>query len=134
MRIATSSARPARRTLHRAATLLLATGLVACSQGTAPAAGHAPLPESPAPVAASTTPAPMQPATRASSRDAELAAAIARDAAVRADREQTLRVQQQLRAQQRARQAAQQAPSDMRCLAGQRMRRVANGWVQAGTC
>jgi hypothetical protein len=131
MRIATSSARPAHRALQRVAALLLVTGLAACSQGDVPAADRAALS---APVAPSAARAPTPVAPPASARDAGLAAAIARDAAARADREQTLRVQQQLRAQQRARQAAQQAPSDMRCLAGQRMRRVANGWVQAGAC
>jgi hypothetical protein len=69
--------------------------------------------------------------------DAELAVAIARDAAARAAREQTLRVQQQLREQQREQQQQMRdaaSHGNERCVAGQRMRRVANGWVEAGAC
>jgi hypothetical protein len=129
MRTARSGARAARLALGSLAALLLA-GLAACGHGDTPVAPAmaGPVTETPAaaaPIRASVPPTPGS--------DADLAAAIARDAAVRADREQTLRVQQQLREQQRARQATQ-ADADVRCLAGQRMRRVANGWVQAGTC
>jgi len=60
--------------------------------------------------------------------------AVAREATARAAREQTLRVQRHLREQQRARQTAPSGHGDERCVAGQKMRRVANGWVQAGTC
>jgi hypothetical protein len=78
---------------------------------------------------------PAAPAT--TTADAEFAVAIARDAATRAAREQTLRVQRQLREQQREQQQqARDAAShgNERCMAGQRMRRVANGWVDAGAC
>lgn len=68
--------------------------------------------------------------------DAVLAVAVARDAAARSAREQTLRVQQHLREQQREQQQVREAAShgNERCIAGQRMRRVANGWVDAGAC
>ncbi len=59
--------------------------------------------------------------------------AEARDAAARAAREQTLQVQQRLRQDNRERtQAADKPAQDERCVNGQRMKRVANGWVQAG--
>lgn len=64
--------------------------------------------------------------------------ALASDAATRAAREQTLRVQAQLRArasaEQQASHAARNGSGNERCIAGQKMRRVANGWVQAGAC
>ncbi len=72
------------------------------------------------------------PATSAA--HAALEVAIARESTARAAREQTLRVQRHLREQQRARAAAPPDHGNERCLAGQRMRRVANGWVQAGPC
>lgn len=118
------------------AALLLAT-LPGCAPSTPGAAAM------PATTAASATIAPVA-ATATTSMpaatpgqaavDADFAAATARDQRARADREQTLRVQQQLRAEQRAREAAQRADADVRCLGGQRMRRVANGWVQDGSC
>jgi hypothetical protein len=104
---------------------LLMLCLGACDQAAQPGASMVQATAA-APVAP--TPAPA---------DAELAVAIARDAAVRAAREQTLRVQQHLREQQREQQQqAREAAShgNERCLAGQRMRRVANGWVDAGAC
>jgi cytoskeletal protein RodZ len=59
--------------------------------------------------------------------------AEARDAAARAAREQTLKVQQKLRQDNRARaQAAERPAENERCINGQRMKRVDNGWVQAG--
>ena len=82
---------------------------------------------------ASLTPAAATPSTFEA--DDALATATARDQSVRAAREQTLRVQRQLVEQRRAlRDAAQRGHANERCLAGQRMRRVANGWVQAGAC
>jgi hypothetical protein len=87
--------------------------------------------------AATTAPAPVAaptPPPAASAADAALAIAVAREASSRAAREQTLRVQQHLVEQERAREDAQRGDGSERCLAGQKMRRVANGWVQAGTC
>ena len=69
--------------------------------------------------------------------DSGLAIAVARESADRAVREQTLRVQKRLRDQDNAwKQARDEAQrnSNERCMAGQKMRRVANGWVQAGVC
>jgi hypothetical protein len=109
--------------------LLLMLGVGACDQASPPGASMVP-PAAAAPVAPTPAPAPA-------AADAMLAAAIAKDAAARAAREQTLRVQQQLREQQRdQQQQARDAAShgNERCIAGQRMRRVANGWVDAGAC
>lgn len=108
---------------------LLALCLGGCTQYEPPAALVAQA------VAAPTTPPP---ASTTPAADTELAVALARDAATRAAREQTLHVQAQLRARaqedQQAQQAAQRGDGNERCIAGQKMRRVANGWVQAGTC
>ena len=63
--------------------------------------------------------------------------AEARDAAARDAREQTLKVQKGLRdAQQARKDEVEAAKSDKatRCIGGQKMKRVDNGWVQAGTC
>jgi hypothetical protein len=108
--------------------LLLLSSVGACDQSAAPGAS----------MVQAATAAPVAPAPApAVATDTEFVVAAARDAAARAAREQTLRVQQNLREQQRAQQQqAREAASksDERCLAGQRMRRVANGWVQAGVC
>lgn len=91
-------------------------------------------------IALATTAAPASPphptATPSTfEADDALAIATARDQAARAAREQTLRVQRQLVEQRRAaRDAAQHGNGNERCLDGQKMRRVANGWVQAGAC
>lgn len=67
--------------------------------------------------------------------DDPLAIATARDQAARADRAHTLLVQRQLVEQRRAtRDAAKVVNANERCIAGQKMRRVSNGWVQAGSC
>lgn len=95
-----------------------------------------------APIAADTTPevdAPAMtssmPAAAASSDAALIAEAQSREASWREAREATIRVQQRLRAEQQARKAAQQqATKNERCVDGQRMQRVENGWVQAGNC
>jgi hypothetical protein len=107
---------------------LLLTGLCACGpaaqQDAYIAAGAA------APVSATRAAAPSTFAA-----DDAIAIASARDQAVRAAREQTLRVQRQLVEQRRAtHDAAQRGDGNARCIAGQKMRRVANGWVQAGGC
>ena len=63
---------------------------------------------------------------------------VAQDAADHAaDRERTLRVLKRLRDQAREHQRvldAVQRAGNERCLHGQKMRHVANGWEQAGTC
>jgi hypothetical protein len=114
--------------------LLLMLSAGACDQAARPdasmvQAAAAPVTPAPAPFTATTT--------TTTTADAELAVAVARDDAARAAREQTLRVQRQLREQQREQQQqARDAAShgNERCMAGQRMRRVANGWVDAGAC
>ena len=66
-----------------------------------------------------------------------LSEAEARDLAARQAREQTLKVQKQLReSQQAAKAAADAAETDKntRCIGGQKMKRVDNGWAQAGSC
>jgi hypothetical protein len=111
--------------------LLLIACLGACNEAAQPGTSIAP-PATAAPV----TPPPSAPATSAA--DAGLAIAVARETADRAVREQTLHVQKQLREQQRqlqqAREAIERGDGNERCLSGQKMRRVENGWVQAGTC
>ena len=113
--------------------MLLGSGLAGCAQTASPpasvveAAAASPMTAAPAPA-----PEPT------SAADAGLQIAIARENVDRAAREQTLRVQQHLRDQEKewakAREAAQHGDGSERCIAGQKMRRVANGWVQAGTC
>ena len=84
----------------------------------------------PAPV---TPPKPAATAPAATPTAAFMDEAEARDAAARAAREQTLKVQQKLRQDNRARaQAAERPAENERCINGQRMKRVDNGWVQAG--
>lgn len=117
--------------VRRATVLLL---LVACLGGCDPAARQ----DVPIAVAATAAPAALTPPAASPSTfeaDDALAIAVAHDQAARAAREQTLRVQRQLVEQRRAnRDAAQHGNGNERCLAGQKMRRVANGWVQAGAC
>ena len=109
-----------------AALWLIAPCLGACNQAPPPT----PMEQAAAPAPASPAPAPTE-------ADA-MRTLTASDAATRAAREQTLRVQQHLRERQRqeqqARTAVQRGTGDERCIAGQKMRRVANGWVQAGPC
>ena len=123
------------RTALRPMPLLLLACLAGCDHAPPPGASivepaaAASMAPSPAPAAAATTAA-------TTAADNMLAVAVARDAAARAAREQTLRVQKHLREQQRALQQARDAANhgNERCVAGQRMRRVANGWVEAGAC
>jgi len=109
---------------------LLMACLAACGQQALPGATADP-------TVAPASAAPASPSTpAASAADAGLAIAVARERVDRAAREQTLRVQQQLREQERVREAAVRAlnSGNERCIAGQKVRRVGNGWVQAGTC
>lgn len=106
--------------------------------------GHLPIkPESqstPAPAVSTVVqPVPLPPPTPATVAKAAtptstfMAEAESRDAAARAVREQTLKIQQKLRQDNRARaQAAERPAENERCINGQRMKRVDNGWVQAG--
>jgi negative regulator of sigma E activity len=76
-----------------------------------------------------------RPVADAPSSTAISSAAESRDVSLREARERTIHVQQRLRAEQQARKAAQQEQAkDERCIDGQRMKRVENGWVQAGRC
>ncbi len=115
---------PARLTLLS----VLVTCLVACDPPAPPKVQ--------AVAAMPATPRTPEPSTTVA--DAGLAIAVARETVDRAAREQTLRVQQELREQareqQQARKAAREGKGSERCLSGQKMRRVANGWEQAGAC
>jgi hypothetical protein len=109
--------------------------LGACDRAASPAVSIA---QAATPSPALMTPAAATPASgsNTSVADAGLAIAIARERTDRAVREQTLHVQQQLRDQERRREAAVHAKENgnSRCLGGQKMRRVPNGWVQDGVC
>lgn len=113
------------------AVLLLTTCLGACDTAARPEASVV---EVDAPER--TVPAQAAVGTGANAADEGLAIAVARETVDRAVREQTLRVQQQLRDQERVREAAVRAlnSGNERCIAGQKVRRVGNGWMQAGTC
>jgi hypothetical protein len=124
MRTVESSTPTTRAVGRTTAVLWILAGLGACDRTPPPAASIAAAPAATQPTA---VPAP-------SAAMATLQVAVAREAASRAAREQTLRVQRHLVEQERIRQAAQQGDGSERCLAGQKMRRVANGWVQAGEC
>ncbi|MFC5570997.1 hypothetical protein ACFPN1_13095 [Lysobacter yangpyeongensis] len=90
----------------------------------ATAAVHAAGPAQPAPAAT----AGARPATAASAEQDE-------EQAARELRQAALKVQQRLRAQHKAREAARRDETkNERCIGNQRMRRVANGWVDAGNC
>jgi hypothetical protein len=106
--------------------------LLACLGGCDRAAPAAALLQ-PASAPAAPTPATV-PTTSAA--DAGLAIAIARETADHDVRAQTLHVQQVLRDQERAREAAIRAQDtgNERCIGGQKMHRIANGWEQAGVC
>ena len=114
------------RAMARAALFaLLIAGLSACEPTARPTS---------AVVAAATARAPT-PKASTFTIDDPLAIATARDEAARADRAHTLLVQRQLVEQRRAtRDAAKVVNANERCIAGQKMRRVPNGWVQAGGC
>jgi hypothetical protein len=117
-----------------AALLLLIACLTAC--------GHAAQPEASIAPPAAALPASVAPPTPThypSVADSELAIArAAADRADRADREQTLRVQKLLRDQARQHKltsdAVQRGDGSERCMDGQKLRHVANGWEQAGAC
>jgi hypothetical protein len=123
------------RTGSRVATwIALMASLAACNPAAQPGSSIA---QAAAAIPPGVNTPPRPPATSTSVPDAGPAIAIAREAAERAAREQTLRVQKQLRGQQRKQQQAREAARNNRnerCIAGQKMRRVANGWAQAGVC
>lgn len=57
------------------------------------------------------------------------------EAATRDMRQAAIRIQQRLRAEHKARETAQRDEAkNERCIGGQRMKRVDNGWVDAGRC
>ena len=102
---------------------------------------HAAEPARPAATQASNT-APTAPAntaayprTNATNANRQTDAIAAEEAKSRELRAASIAIQQRLRAQQRAREEAQRDQSrNERCVGGQRMRRVANGWVGVGNC
>ena len=94
-----------------------------------------------APAAPEATPKVAEPAMTSSPTAAAPSAAsitaeaAAREASWREAREAAIRVQERLRAEQQARKSAQEEEvNNERCVGGQRMRRVENGWVEAGNC
>jgi hypothetical protein len=91
-----------------------------------------------APVATGATPDIATPATAPVATPSAAASAAqtqSREISWRKAREEAIRVQQRLRAEELARKSAQQEQAKReRCVGGQRMKRVENGWVQAGTC
>jgi hypothetical protein len=128
MRTARIPARTTRATITITIVLTLAC-LGACDRTARQGASVAAAATTTTSVSATPAPSPAASATKAA-----LEIAAENEAASRAAREQTIRVQKHLRDQQRALEAAQSGNGNERCLAGQKMRRVANGWVQAGTC
>lgn len=99
--------------------------------GDAAPATSAATPEVDAPAAA----APSVPAVTSSADSSDDAAEAAREASWRESREATIRMQQRLRAEQQARKSAEQVGTrNERCVDGQRLKRVENGWVQSGNC
>ena len=80
--------------------------------------------------------ATAQAQTSAGGTTATTPATTARSATSPRDtRQAAIEVQRRLRAEHRAREAARRAEArDERCINGQRMQRVANGWVDAGRC
>ena len=91
-------------------------------------------------VAASVVAAPVEPEPEPApepvmSAEERQLRAEALDASVREAREHTLEVQKRLRADEAARRAHIETPKEgERCIDGQKMKRVQNGWVQAGEC
>ena len=85
-------------------------------------------------VAAPVVPAPAPAPVVVSAEERQLRAE-ASDAAAREAREHTIEVQKRLRAEEAARRARIEAPKEgERCIDGQKMKRVQNGWVQDGDC
>ena len=126
------------RTVAQLTALLLLMACLAACQRTVPPSTS--LAKPPAALPASVTPPAPKPSMAVVNPG--LVVAVAQDANDpatdhAADREQTLRVLKRLRDQAREHQRvldAVQSASNERCLHGQKMRHVANGWEQAGTC
>jgi len=86
---------------------------------------------------ASVAPAPtVQAAPVTSVPTASVESPEAREASWVASRKEAIRIQSELRAAQNAEKdkAKGSSSSDVRCVDGQRMKRVENGWVQDGKC
>ena len=84
-------------------------------------------------VAAPVEPAPPPPPVETAEERQMRAEAL--DASMREAREHTLEVQKRLREEEAARRAHIERPKEgERCIDGQKMKRVDNGWVQAGDC
>ncbi len=118
------------------ATLLLS---MACLTACDPAAQPAALIGQPiATLQATAAPPPHEPSAAAAAANSQLMGTVAQDAADRADREKTLLVQKRLREQERQHKQAldsvRRGDGNERCLHGQKLRHVTNGWEQDGTC
>jgi hypothetical protein len=91
----------------------------------------------PVPAPAPVVVAPPPPPKTAAQRAADQAAEEAREADWVETRREAIRIQQRLRAEANAQKAKAQQPKsqgETRCVDGQQMRRVENGWVQDGKC
>ncbi|HEV8695409.1 MAG TPA: hypothetical protein VGQ93_14695 [Lysobacter sp.] len=94
----------------------------------------------PVPAERETSPKPHQPPITATNTTIATPSEVTRDAASRdaswrEAREAAIRIQQRLRTEEQARKSMQQEETKReRCVDGQRMKRVENGWVQAGPC
>ncbi|GAB3097555.1 hypothetical protein [Lysobacter terrae] len=78
---------------------------------------------------------PAKPKLSTSAAKESAADDYASEAKTRQMREASIAIQQRLRAEQRKREQAQREQTrNERCVGGQRMRRVANGWVGVGNC
>ena len=71
--------------------------------------------------------------------DPEIAARVdaeneARQASWRESREEAIRVQKRLRAENNARRATSDPDAELRCIDGIRFKRLPNGWTQVGEC
>jgi hypothetical protein len=104
--------------------------------GRKPAPEVAQAPPAPTTIVAAPLAAPVQPATVAQPAPDAVDVEAMREASLRAARQQTIRVQQRLRAEAAAERAkkAQAKTSDVRCVDGQQLKRVPNGWVEDGKC
>ena len=98
----------------------------------APVTVAAPVVEAPV-VATPVEPVPPPPPVESAEERQMRAEAL--DASMREAREHTLEVQKRLRADEAARRARVETPKEgERCIDGQKMKRVQNGWVQDGEC
>jgi hypothetical protein len=109
-----------------------ATGIAPAATAviTIPVPGSAPAETAPPPAPTTVQPAPVVTSVPMSvESDAE------REASWVASRKEAIRIQSDLRAAQvKAKAEKASTTSDVRCVDGQQMKRVENGWVQDGAC